>query len=105
MLHTAYTLTVQITAKSGQENALRDALMALVGPTRQEPGCLLYTLHQCPEDKSQFFFYEAWVDKAAHALHGQTPHMLTWRQAREQLITDSKVTAWQALKQPAAALA
>ena len=105
MLDTAYTLTVQFTAKHGKEQALTEVLMALVGSTRQAAGCLLYTLHQCPDDKTQFLIYEAWVDKAAHTLYGQTPPIQAWRQKREQLVAHCKVTRWQALKQHNTALA
>ena len=37
-------------AKTGQREALRDALSALVAPTRQEPGCLDYTLFELRDE-------------------------------------------------------
>jgi quinol monooxygenase YgiN len=49
--------------------------VALVEPTRKEPGCLGYNLHQSKSDKTQFMFYEQWASKEALAAHGQMPYM------------------------------
>jgi len=98
MLHTAYTITVHFTAKSGQEDALAAELMALVAPTRAEPGCLLYTLHRSSDNPAEFLFYEAWVDKAAYEAHRQTPHMQQWRKQRDKLVKTTTSQRWQAVK-------
>ena len=97
MLHTAYTLTVHFVAKDGQESELLRALSALVAPTRAESGCLLYTLHQSSDTPTEFLFYEAWVDQAAHLAHGKTPHMQQWKKKRDALVASCKVSHWQAL--------
>lgn len=34
------------TARPGQSGALGQRLLALVGPTRQEPGCIRYDIYQ-----------------------------------------------------------
>jgi quinol monooxygenase YgiN len=68
-------LTAMVKAKSGQEEAVMDVLVALVEPTRKEPGCLCYNLHQSKSDKTQFMFYEQWASKEAIDAHGKTPHM------------------------------
>lgn len=68
------TLTVVATfqARPGKEAALREALLSLLAPTRQEAGCLNYDLHQSPEDPAKFLFHENWTDKAALDAHMQT---------------------------------
>ena len=71
----AVILTAMVKAKPGQEEAVREALMSLVQPTRKEPGCLCYNLHQSKSDLSQFMFYEQWASKEALDAHGKTPHM------------------------------
>ena len=58
-------LVAMVKAKPGQEEAVQEALMALVEPTRKEPGCLCYNLHQSKSDKTQFMFYEQWASKEA----------------------------------------
>ncbi len=98
MLHTAYTITVHFTAKSGQEDTLAAALMALVAPTRAEPGCLLYTLHRSDNNPADFLFYEAWVDQAAHEAHRKTTHMQQWRKQRDKLVAKATSQSWQAVK-------
>ena len=68
-------LTAMVKAKPGQEDAVKEALLALVEPTRKEPGCLCYNLHQSKSDPTQFMFYEQWASKEALDAHGKTPHM------------------------------
>ena len=71
----AVVLTAMVKAKPGQEDAVKEALLSLVEPTRKEPGCLCYNLHQSKADPSQFMFYEQWASKDDLAAHGKTPHM------------------------------
>ena len=68
-------LTAMVKAKQGQEDAVKEALLSLVEPTRKEPGCLCYNLHQSKSDPTQFMFYEQWASKEALDAHGKTPHM------------------------------
>jgi quinol monooxygenase YgiN len=68
-------LVAMVKAKAGEEDAVKQALMSLVEPTRKEPGCLCYNLHQSKTDKTQFMFYEQWASKEALSAHGKTPHM------------------------------
>jgi quinol monooxygenase YgiN len=71
----AVTLTATVVAKPGQEDAVKEALLSLVEPTRKEPGCLLYNLHQSKTDPTLFLFYEQWASQEALDAHGKTPHM------------------------------
>jgi quinol monooxygenase YgiN len=68
-------LTAMVKAKPGQEDAVKEVLLSLVEPTRQEPGCLCYNLHQSKSDPGMFMFYEQWASKEAIDAHGKTPHM------------------------------
>ena len=71
----AIILTAIVKAKPGQEEAVKEVLLGMVEPTRKEPGCLCYNLHQSKSDKTQFLFYEQWASKEAIDAHGKTPHM------------------------------
>jgi quinol monooxygenase YgiN len=71
----AVILTAMVKAKPGQEDAVKEALLSLVEPTRQETGCLCYNLHQSKADPTQFMFYEQWASKEDLTAHGKTPHM------------------------------
>jgi quinol monooxygenase YgiN len=75
----AIILTAIVKAKPEEVEAVKDALMTMVEPTRQEPGCLCYNLHQSKSDPTQFMFYEQWASKEAFDAHGGTPHMKALR--------------------------
>ncbi|MEW2331965.1 putative quinol monooxygenase [Micromonospora chersina] len=68
------TLVPFFTIKSGEEDAVGRAHLAMVEPTRAEPGCLDYDLYQCREDPSVMFFYENWTDPDSLANHMNTPN-------------------------------
>ena len=71
----AIILTAMVKAKPEQEEAVKEVLMSLVKPTRQESGCLCYNLHQSKSDSTQFMFYEQWANKEALDAHGSMPYM------------------------------
>jgi quinol monooxygenase YgiN len=75
----AIILTAIVKAKPDEVEAVKEALLTMVEPTRQEPGCLCYNLHQSKSDPTQFMFYEQWVSKEAFDAHGKTPHMKALR--------------------------
>ena len=68
-------LTAIVKARPGQEEAVKEVLLGMVEPTRKEPGCLCYNLHQSKSDKTQFMFYKQWASKEALDAHSKTPHM------------------------------
>ncbi|MBE7189536.1 putative quinol monooxygenase [Jatrophihabitans endophyticus] len=57
-----------ITAKPGSEDVVREALSELVAPTREEEGCLSYSLYQSSDDSTVFVTVESW--RAAEDLEG-----------------------------------
>jgi hypothetical protein len=52
------TVIAHMRAKPGKEQDLRNALEALIEPTRQEEGYVNYDLHQGIEDSSLFYLCE-----------------------------------------------
>jgi quinol monooxygenase YgiN len=54
----------------------KDLLLSLIGPTRQEKGCISYELWQNQDDPTEFSFVEEWESHEALAEHFQTPHFL-----------------------------
>ena len=44
------TVVATLKAKAGKEAAVRAAIEAVIAPTRAEPGCINYDLHQSSED-------------------------------------------------------
>src|ERR1700741_5411565 len=74
MADTPIILNVHFQATPGHEEKLGAQLHALVAPTHEEPGCLVYELHFDPEDSSKFMFYEKFANQAAVDHHLNTPH-------------------------------
>ena len=72
----ALIYTFQLKAKAGEEERMKEALATVVGPTRQEEGCILYILQQAADDKTLFMFYEVWASRDAIQKHRQTPHLM-----------------------------
>jgi quinol monooxygenase YgiN len=62
-------------ARPGKETELRDALKALQGPTRAEPGCLTYDLHLALGDPAKVMMFETWESQAAIDAHMKSPHV------------------------------
>ena len=50
------TVVVRIKAKSGMEQQVRRELFNLLYPTREEPGCLNFDMHEDPQDPHSFSF-------------------------------------------------
>jgi quinol monooxygenase YgiN len=90
----AVALVVMMHAKPGQELLLQAELTALVRPTRNEEGCLLYDLHRSTDVPRDFLFFEIWSSREAHAAHKQTPHFLRWNARKDTLLASRESTFW-----------
>jgi quinol monooxygenase YgiN len=64
-----------LTAQPGKEQILRDALLALIEPTKKEPGCISYMLHEDPKNPVVFYLFENYKDQAATDFHMNSPHL------------------------------
>jgi quinol monooxygenase YgiN len=73
--HENLTVIARLRARTGREQALREALTALVPDTLREPGCLAYDLHVDVDDRGSFHFFEVWSSPREHAANLETPHL------------------------------
>ena len=64
-----------ITAKEGSADVVRDALAALVAPTRNEEGCLSYALYESAATPGVFVTVESWREQADLDAHMKTEHI------------------------------
>ena len=64
-----------LVAKPGQEDVLRGALTDLVAATKQEEGCLAYSLGESAATPGTFVTIEKWRGQADLDAHMQTPHV------------------------------
>ena len=68
------TIIAKIVAKPAAVEKVKGELLNLVGPTRKEPGCIEYHLHQDKSNPAQFVFYERWKSAEVLQEHMQSEH-------------------------------
>lgn len=71
--------------KPGKKAELLAVAEELIAATRQEAGCISYSLLEDPYIEDSLTFLEEWVDKAALQSHFTTPHIAEWRQRSADL--------------------
>ncbi len=64
-----------MTAKDGSADVVRDALSALVAPTRAEDGCLSYALYESATVPGVFVPVESWRDASDLEAHMASDHI------------------------------
>ncbi|MCX6622939.1 MAG: putative quinol monooxygenase [Acidobacteria bacterium] len=69
------TLVAEFQAKEGKEAEAREALLALIEPTRKEDGCVQYDLHVLNDQPGRFLFYENWTSRAELDRHAASAHL------------------------------
>ena len=90
------TVVARIKAKAGMEKKVKQELLSMVGPTRKEAGCINYDLHQSPENKGLFMFYENWRSQKDLDDHLATPHFKAFMGKGKELLAEaSEVTLWE----------
>jgi quinol monooxygenase YgiN len=57
------TVVAHLRALNGQIEETKKYLSGLIEPTRAEPGCVEYWLHQDNDDPAEFTFYENWTNR------------------------------------------
>lgn len=72
MLSNAMIIVAHFVAQDGKIAEARDRLLAMIAPTRAEPGCVEYRLHQDQSAAAEFTFFEVFADRAAWDAHMQT---------------------------------
>jgi len=76
----------EVHAKPGQEENLKQAILALVAPSRSEPGCRQYDPHADNDDPGHFFFYERWDSMAAIEAHAASAHFQAFAAREKELL-------------------
>ncbi len=67
-------LAVTWLANAGKEKDVSEIFAKLQAASRQEPGCLMYTVHRHKTDPRRFFIYEQYRDETALQAHRDSPH-------------------------------
>jgi quinol monooxygenase YgiN len=79
-------LIVHAIIKPGAEEAYKQVCRGVTEPSRKEPGCLQYVIHQSTENPLHYAFYEQYADQAALDAHRASPHFARYRAAIEPLV-------------------
>jgi quinol monooxygenase YgiN len=80
-------------ANEGRESAVASALREVIGPTRQEPGCLAIDAFESISDSRLFYIQSRWRDEAAFDLHTGLPHTVRFIEKMRAMIDhDLEVT-------------
>ena len=92
------TLLAELTFAEPVAEADLLALAAVVGATRQEPGCQEYVAHTGATDPHKVLFYERWQDQTALDAHNATAHLAAFRAAvGPRLAAPSQLGFWKRL--------
>ncbi len=75
-----------VKAKAGREDALGEALSALVEPSRKDEGCIKYDLHRNADEPSEYIFYEQWESREKLDLHLARPHLKAFGEKAGELL-------------------
>lgn len=75
------TIMANLTVKEECLDIVKQELLKMIAPTRQEPGCLEYRLHQDNTNPTVFVFYENWQDMDSFEQHMVTPHFKSYAAA------------------------
>ncbi len=63
------------TAQEGKEAQATEAFEALMAPTHQEDGCIMYALHRGVDDPRRLAFVERWASREALDAHLASAHI------------------------------
>jgi len=92
------TVTAAFQARPGKESELKRVLSGLLGPTRQESGCLNYDLHASKQDPAKFLFHENWASQSALDAHLQSSHVKALLPRVEELCSEFPlILVWEKL--------
>jgi quinol monooxygenase YgiN len=92
------TVVALFKAGPGNEAKVRQALSALLVPTRGEKGCLNYDLHLSETDPALFMFHENWISKDHLERHLQSKHVQKALEVVIPLLANpAQITLWEKL--------
>ncbi len=88
----AITMICNVHVKDDSIEAFKEASLANVAGSLQEPGITRFELMQQVDDPTRFIVYEEYVDQAATLAHKETAHYLTWRETVADMMATPRNT-------------
>jgi quinol monooxygenase YgiN len=65
---------VRLRAGEGDERAVEEALLEVMGPSREEAGCMSFYVFRSMRDRRLFYIHSRRVDEAAFQTHAELAH-------------------------------
>ncbi|MEU2007135.1 putative quinol monooxygenase [Rhodococcus sp. NPDC019627] len=65
----------EVRSKSPHREKVEELLLDLVGPAREEAGCLYYDLYQQSDEPDTFYIVDGWASAEAIAEHAEHPNV------------------------------
>jgi len=65
---------VKLHAREGEENAVEEALREVMGPSREEPGCISFHVFRSVRDQRLFYIHSRWLDETTFQKHALLAH-------------------------------
>ena len=83
-----YTLFVTLDVHPDKLDEFVDAISVNAAASlRDEPGCLVFDVHQDVEDRTRFYLYEVYSDEDAFRVaHRSAPHYARWQEAAKACV-------------------
>jgi quinol monooxygenase YgiN len=66
---------VRFEPRAEKQAEFRDKLLAVLEPTRAEPGCISIHVYEGTREPLVYFIHSEWIDDAALDAHAKLPHM------------------------------
>lgn len=86
------TVIARIEAKPEYCDRVREEALKVIGPTRQEEGCIQYELHQDNTRPELLMFFEVWADRGLWQHHSRSAHLKAFITSISDLIVDLQVS-------------
>jgi quinol monooxygenase YgiN len=84
-------------ARDGKEDDAAEAFRALVQPTHDEQGCILYALHRAADDPRKLAFIERWASRGELDAHLESDHVKDVLTKVDELFESADITVYDAL--------
>jgi quinol monooxygenase YgiN len=84
---------VRLHALEGEERAVEQALREVLGPSREEPGCLDFHLFRSMRDRRLFYIHSRWTDEAAFHTHAELRHTVRFLKRVDALLDQPRDVA------------
>ena len=73
-------------ARPGNEDAVSAAILDVIAPSSEEPGCLRIGAFRSTRDPRLFYIQSCWKDEAAFEHHAGLPHTVRFLERVQPLI-------------------